>query len=48
MQGSVHVLTVDAVVHVTKESLGIDQIVPWLVVARLLVVSVEHLLCSNR
>jgi hypothetical protein len=48
VQRSVHVLTVDAVVRVTKERLGVDQVMSWLVVARGLVVSVEKLLRSNR
>ena len=48
VQRSVHVLTVDAVVRITKESLGVDQVMSWLVVARGFVVSVESFLCSNR
>ncbi len=48
MQRSVHVLTVDAVVRIAKESLDVDQILSWSVMARCLVVSVEKLLRSNR
>ena len=48
MQRSVHVLCIDAVVRVTKETFGVDQVMSWLVMARGLVVSVENFLCSNR
>ena len=48
MQKSVHVLTVDAVVRVAQESLDVDQVMSWVVVARGLVVLVENFLCSNR
>ncbi len=47
MQGSVDVLTVNAVVRVTKESLGVDKVVPWLVVACVLVMLIQHLLSTN-
>ena len=48
MQRSVHVLTVDAVVRVTKEALGVDQVMSWLLVTCSLVVLVENFLASNR
>ena len=48
MQRSVHVLTVDAVVRVAQESLDVDQVMSWVVMARCLVVLVENFLCSNR
>ena len=48
MQRSVHVLTVDAVVRIAKESLDVDQIVSRSIVACGLVVFVEELLRSNR
>ena len=48
MQRSVHVITVDAVVRIAKESLDVDQIVSWSIMARCLVVLVENLLYSNR
>jgi hypothetical protein len=48
VQRSVHVLTIDAVICVTKKSLGVNQVMSWLILARGFVVSVENFLCSNR
>jgi hypothetical protein len=47
VQRSVNVLTVDAVIRITKESLGVDQVVPWLVMACVLVMLIEHLLSTD-
>lgn len=47
MQRSVNVLTVDAVIRITKECLGIDKVVAWLVMACVLVMLIEHLLSTD-
>ena len=43
-----NVLTVDAVVRVSEEATGQYQVVPWLLVACVLVVLVECLLSEDR
>lgn len=47
MQRSVHVLTVDAVVRIAKESTGKYQVMTWSLVACVLVMLVEHLLSED-
>ena len=49
MQKSVlHVRVLDAVVLITKETLDVNEIVVWPVIAGLLVVIVQHLLSEHR